>query len=118
VASVSVDTIIQTDGEILFSAPVGDRTEIAAVLDGLGGRWEERGDLGKVSVVGAGMKSHPGIAAQTFSLLRELGVEPKLVATSPIKIAFYVPHEDVERTVRALHDGFDLAAAGAERGHA
>jgi aspartate kinase len=117
-ASVSVDTIIQTDGEILFSAPVADRTEIAAVLEGLGGRWEERGDLGKVSVVGAGMKSHPGIAAQTFSLLRELGVEPKLVATSPIKIAFYVPHEDVERTVRALHQGFDLAAAGAERGHA
>ena len=117
-ASVSVDTIIQTDGEILFSAPVADRTEIAAVLEGLGGRWEERSDLGKVSVVGAGMKSHPGIAAQTFSLLRELGVEPKLVATSPIKIAFYVPHEDVERTVRALHQGFDLAAAGAERGHA
>jgi aspartate kinase len=116
-ASVSVDTIIQTDGEILFSAPVADRKEIASVLDGLGGRWDERDDLGKVSVVGAGMKSHPGIAAQTFSLLRELGVEPKLVATSPIKIAFYVPHEDVERTVRALHDGFELSAAGAERGH-
>jgi aspartate kinase len=117
-ASVSIDTIIQTDGEILFSAPVADRKEIASVLDGLGGRWDERDDLGKVSVVGAGMKSHPGIAAQTFSLLRELGVEPKLVATSPIKIAFYVPHEDVERTVRALHEGFELSAAGAERGHA
>jgi aspartate kinase len=117
-ASVSVDTIIQTDGEILFTAPVADRTEIAAVLDGLGGRWDERDDLGKVSVVGAGMKSHPGIAAQMFSLLRELGVEPRLVATSPIKIAFYVPHEDVERTVRALHEGFDLSAAVAERGHA
>jgi aspartate kinase len=117
-ASVSIDTIIQTDGEILFSAPVADRKEIASVLDGLGGRWDERDDLGKVSVVGAGMKSHPGIAAQTFSLLRELDVEPKLVATSPIKIAFYVPHEDVERTVRALHEGFELSAAGAERGHA
>jgi aspartate kinase len=117
-ASVSVDTIIQTDGEIVFSAPLPDHADTEAVLERLGARWEEREDLGKVSVVGAGMKSHPGIAAQTFSLLRELGVEPKLVATSPIKIAFYVPKEDVERTVRGLHDAFELTAAGAERGHA
>jgi aspartate kinase len=117
-ASVSVDTIIQTDGEILFSAPLADRAETAAVLERLGARWDERGGLGKVSVVGAGMKSHPGIAARTFSLLRELGVEPNLVATSPIKIAFYVPKEEVERTVLALHDAFDLSSAGAERSHA
>jgi aspartate kinase len=117
-ASVSVDTIIQTGDEILFSAPLADRAETAAVLERLGARWEEREGLGKVSVVGAGMKSHPGIAARTFSLLRDLGVEPKLVATSPIKIAFYVPREDVERTVQALHDAFDLSAAVAERGHA
>jgi aspartate kinase len=117
-ASVSVDTIIQTDGEILFSAPLADRAETAAVLERLGARWDERGGLGKVSVVGAGMKSHPGIAARTFSLLRELGVEPNLVATSPIKIAFYVPKEEVERTVQALHDAFDLSSAGAERSHA
>jgi aspartate kinase len=116
--AVSVDTIIQTDGPILFSAPLADRGETAAVLDGLGANWEERDGLGKVSVVGAGMKSHPGIAAQTFSTLRELGVEPQLVATSPIKIAFYVPEEEVERTVRALHDAFELSSAEAERGHA
>ena len=117
-ASVSVDTIIQTDGEIVFSAPLADRGDIEAALERLGARWKERDDLGKVSVVGAGMKSHPGIAAQTFSLLRELGVEPKLVATSPIKIAFYVPKDDVERTVRGLHDAFELTAAGVDRGHA
>jgi aspartate kinase len=116
--AVSVDTIIQTDGAILFSAPLADRGETASVLDGLGAKWEEHDGLGKVSVVGAGMKSHPGIAAQTFSTLRELGVEPQLVATSPIKIAFYVPGEEVERTVRALHDAFELSSAEAERGHA
>jgi aspartate kinase len=116
--AVSVDTIIQTDGAILFSAPLADRGETAAVLDRLGAKWEEHDDLGKVSVVGAGMKSHPGIAAQTFSTLRELGVEPQLVATSPIKIAFYLPGEEVERTVRALHDAFELSSAEAERGHA
>jgi aspartate kinase len=64
------------------------------------------------------MKSHPGIAARTFSTLRELGVEPELVATSPIKIAFYVPHADVERTVAALHEVFELSSPSAERQHA
>jgi aspartate kinase len=116
-AAVSVDTIIQTDGEILFSAPLADRTEIAAVLERLGARWSERDDLGKVSVVGAGMKSHPGIAARTFETLRQLGIEPHLVATSPIKIAFYVAHADVERTVASLHEVFELSSEAAERTH-
>jgi aspartate kinase len=116
-AAVSVDTIIQTNGEILFSAPLADGAEAAAVLERLGASWDERRDLGKVSVVGAGMKSHPGISARTFATLRDLGVEPQLVATSPIKIAFYVPQEEVERTVRALHDAFELSSAEAERGH-
>jgi aspartate kinase len=71
-----------------------------------------------VSIVGAGMKSHPGIAARTFATLRDLGVEPQFVATSPIKIAFYVPQEDVERTVKALHDAFELSSPSAERQHA
>jgi aspartate kinase len=116
-AAVSVDTIIQAGPEILFSAPLADRDDTRAALDRLGTRWSERDDLGKVSVVGAGMKTHPGIAARTFSTLRELGVEPELVATSPIKIAFYVPHRDVERTVATLHEVFELSSASAERQH-
>jgi aspartate kinase len=116
-APVSVDTIIQTDGPILFSAPLEDREETAAVLDRLGARWNEHDGLGKVSVVGAGMKSHPGIAARTFSTLRDLGLEPQLVATSPIKIAFYVLQDDVERAVQGLHEAFELSSAEAERAH-
>jgi aspartate kinase len=116
-APVSVDTIIQTDGPILFSAPLEDREETAAVLDRLGARWNEHDGLGKVSVIGAGMKSHPGIAARTFSTLRDLGLEPQLVATSPIKIAFYVPQDDVERAVQGLHEVFELSSAEAERAH-
>jgi aspartate kinase len=116
-ASVSVDTIIQTGDEIVFSAPVEDRAGTEAALGHLDANWEERDDLGKVSVIGAGMKSHPGIAARTFSTLRDLGVEPELVATSPIKIAFYVPQADVERTVVALHEAFELSAVEAERAH-
>jgi aspartate kinase len=116
-APVSVDTIIQTDGPILFSAPVEDREQTAAVLDRLGAKWNEQDGLGKVSVIGAGMKSHPGIAARTFATLRDLGLEPRLVATSPIKIAFYVPQDEVERAVKGLHDAFELSSAEAARSH-
>ncbi len=116
-ASVSVDTIIQTGDDIVFSAPIEDRAATEAALGGLEANWDERADLGKVSVIGAGMKSHPGIAARTFQTLRDLGVEPDLVATSPIKIAFYVPRRDVESTVIALHEAFELSSVEAERAH-
>jgi aspartate kinase len=117
-AAVNVDTIIETGLGIVFSAPLEDRAETAAALDRLGARWSAREGLGKVSVVGAGMKSHPGIAARTFATLRELGVEPQLIATSPIKIAFYLPQAEVEGTVKALHEAFELSSPSAERQHA
>jgi aspartate kinase len=109
-ASVNVDTIVQiSPDEIVFSAPTEDRVDIERTLDSLGADWSSRDDLGKVSVVGAGMKSHPGIAAKTFATLRAEGVEPAVVTTSPIKIACHVPTDDVEKAVRALHEAFDLA---------
>ena len=117
-AAVNVDTIIQIGDEIVFSVPIEDRGATETALERLGARWSENDDLGKVSIVGAGMKSHPGIAARTFSTLADLGVEPRYVATSPIKIAFYVRREDVERTVQALHETFELSAESAERQHA
>jgi aspartate kinase len=67
-----------------------------------------RDDLGKVSLVGAGMKSHPGIAAKTFATLEGIGVESKVISTSPIKIACHVATADVHRAVAALHDAFEL----------
>jgi aspartate kinase len=109
-ASVNVDTIVQiSPDEIVFSAPTEDRDDIERTLDSLDADWSSRDDLGKVSVVGAGMKSHPGIAAKTFATLRAEGVEPAVVTTSPIKIACHVPTDDVEKAVRALHEAFDLA---------
>jgi aspartate kinase len=117
-AAVNVDTIIETSREIVFSAPAEDREETTAALERLGADWSARAGLGKVSVIGAGMKSHPGIAARTFAALRELDIEPQLVATSPIKIAFYVPQDQVERTVKALHEAFELSSPSAERQHA
>ena len=112
-AEVNVDTIIQMDSRIVFSAPVEDRPHAEQALAGLGAGFSEQEGLGKVSVVGAGMKSHPGIAALTFRTLRRIRVEPQFISTSPIKIAFYVPHADVERVVQALHDVFDLAEPAA-----
>jgi len=114
-ASVNVDTIIQTGPEIVFSAPVGDRDEAASVLDALTSEWSGRNDLGKVSIVGVGMKSHPGVAAKTFATLDELGIQPEIVTTSPIKISCHVPSDRVESAVRALHRAFELDTPQAER---
>jgi aspartate kinase len=107
-ASVNVDTIVQTSAEIVFSAPAEERTEVEAVLDRLGVKWSARDDLGKVSLIGAGMKSHPGIAAKTFATLDAEGIPVQVVTTSPIKIACHVPSELVGRAVRALHEAFEL----------
>ncbi len=107
-ASLDVDTIVQTSSEIVFSAPVEDRAAAARTLDTLGLEWSSRDDLGKVSLVGAGMKSHPGVAAKTFATLEAAGIESPIVSTSPIKIACHVPSADVDRAVRALHEAFDL----------
>jgi len=107
-ASVNVDTIIQTSAEIVFSAPAEERPEVESVLERLGVRWSARDDLGKVSLIGAGMKSHPGIAAKTFATLDAEGIPVQVVTTSPIKIACHVPSELVGRAVRALHEAFEL----------
>jgi aspartate kinase len=114
-AQVNVDTIVQTSPEIVFAAPDGDRRAAAAALDALGARWSATDDLGKVSVVGAGMKSHPGVAAKTFSTLESVGIVPKIVSTSPIKIACHVERDEVERAVTALHDAFALEIAPGRR---
>ncbi len=117
-AHVNVDTILQAGPEIVFSAPVEDRSATTQTLDRLGVTWSARDDLGKVSLIGAGMKTHPGIAARAFAALAEEGIEPEVVSTSPIKIACHVAREEVERAVQALHRAFELDAPEAERTHA
>lgn len=116
-AGVSVDTIVQTGPEIVFSGPVSDAADTRAALERLGVAWTTRDDLGKVSVVGAGMKTHPGVAGRTFSTLAELGIQPEIVSTSPIKIACFVDRGRVEDAVRALHSAFELDQVEAVRAH-
>src|SRR5712692_9455251 len=117
-ANVNVDTILQAGPEIVFSAPVEDRSATTQTLDRLGVTWSARDDLGKVSLIGAGMKTHPGVAARVFAALAKEGIEPEVVSTSPIKIACHVAREEVERAVQALHRAFELDAPEAERTHA
>jgi aspartate kinase len=107
-AGVNVDTIVQIGPEIVFSAPVEDRADAERALAALEVEWSARDDLGKVSLVGAGMKSHPGVAAKTFAILEEAGIEAPVISTSPIKISCHVASDDVERAVQALHGGFGL----------
>ena len=116
-AGVSVDTIVQTGPEIVFSGPSSEGADTAAALDRLGVSWSSRDDLGKVSVVGAGMKTHPGVAGRTFATLAEVGTTPEIVTTSPIKIACFVDRDRVEDAVRALHSAFELDAEEAVRAH-
>jgi len=116
-SGVNVDTIIQTGDEIVFSAPLGDRADAEAALEGASASCDCIEGLAKVSLIGAGMKSHPGIAARTFATLREIGTEARFIVTSPIKISFFVEGADAERTVLALHEAFDLASTGSEREH-
>jgi aspartate kinase len=117
-AGVNVDTIIQTGPEIVFSAPADDTDAASEVLDGLSVQWSSRDDLGKVSVIGAGMKSHPGVAAKAFETLADEGIEPEVVTTSPIKIACHLRSDQVEKAVAALHQAFELDSPEAERQHA
>src|SRR6186997_3079748 len=117
-AGVNVDTIVQTGPEIVFSAPADDRDAASEVLDGLGAQWSARDDLGKVSVIGAGMKSHPGVAAKAFATLAAAGIEPEVVTTSPIRIACHVRTDEVDTAVAVLHRAFELDAPEAERQHA
>ena len=114
-AGVNVDTVIQTGPEIVFSADEGP--EAVDALGSLGVEWSAREDLGQVSVIGAGMKSHPGVAAKMFAALEELGIQPAIVSTSPIKIGCFVARDRVEQAVQALHSAFELERPEAERPH-
>jgi aspartate kinase len=114
---VNVDTILQNvvhgAAELSISIPEDDvvptRRALERAQETLGPvDIEEVGDLGKVSIVGAGMRSHPGVAARMFRTLADQGINIRLISTSPIKISCLVARSDVENAVRALHDAFAL----------
>jgi aspartate kinase len=120
-ANVNVDMIIQNVSEagttdISFTTPETDlpraRKAVAAVVAELGARdFTVDDSIAKVSLVGAGMKTHPGVAAQMFRALSEAGVNIDLISTSTIRITCVVEGHAVHAAVRALHDSFGLENA-------
>jgi aspartate kinase len=118
---INVDMILQTPAvnditDVAFTIPVGDLDRAGDVLDrvtkdvGAAG-WRKDEEVGIVSLVGAGMKTHPGIAAKMFGTLAEHSINLQMIATSPIKISCVIPSSQVETAVRCLHDAFDLASS-------
>ena len=70
--------------------------------------------IGKVSLVGAGMRSHPGVSAKFFGALADAGVNLELISTSEIRISVVCRDTDVDIAVRAVHDAFDLGSEETE----
>jgi aspartate kinase len=66
--------------------------------------------IGKVSVVGVGMRSHPGVSATFFGALADAGINIEMISTSEIRISVVVDENDVNRAVEAAHAAFDLGA--------
>jgi aspartate kinase len=101
--------------ELSFTIPQEDvataRAALEPIATELGIQVETDEAMGKVSIVGAGMKSHPGVAAKVFSVLGANDINIEMISTSPIRISCVVPVEKVEPAVKALHTAFDLQGA-------
>jgi len=127
-ANINVDMIIQdepregAEAHMSFTVPRSDLRAARAAIDpvasevGISGVHDDP-EMGKVSVVGAGMKSHPGVAARVFATLGEQGINIEMISTSPIKISCVVTADSVDRAVRALHEAFELGADAVEAEH-
>ncbi len=119
-ANVNVDTIVQneprTDGvdaEVSFTCATEDlrtaEATLAPVIQEFGSaKLETDPEVGKVSIIGAGMRSHPGVAAKVFRVLADERINIELINTSPIKITCLIRAGSVPQAVRALHGAFNL----------
>jgi len=117
-ANINVDVIIQNvsaegKADISFTAPEGDLPKISTVLtalkDELGfARFDLDTEVAKVTLVGAGMKTYPGIAAKMFEVLAENDINIEMISTSSIKISCVIRQSHAETAIRALHAAFKL----------
>jgi len=122
-AGVNVDMIVQNVSDegrtdMTFSCPVDQVLRATKALEAAkeAGTINFHGlktdkEVAKVSVVGIGMRSHAGVAAQMFSALSKRGINIQVITTSEIKISVLIEREYLELAVRALHDSFGLEAA-------
>jgi aspartate kinase len=121
-AGVNVDMIVQNVSaaghtDVSFTVPKSDLATTEPVLQqiarAVGGEdISTDRDVAKLSLVGAGMKTHPGVAADMFDALAEAGINIEIISTSTIRISCLIRAGDVDRAVRAVHDRFRLAEPG------
>ncbi len=126
-ANCNVDTIIQNeplgegrDAEVSFTISAEDlraaQQALEPVVRDLGvAQVDTDPEIGKVSIVGAGMRSHPGVAAKVFETLADEDINIEMISTSPIKISCVIRSGVVPQAVRALHTAFGLSASEVHR---
>jgi aspartate kinase len=117
-ANVNVDMIVQNTGhdgttDVSFTMPKADMATAEKIVSRIAAEIGARGvehdsDIAKISLVGAGMKSSPGIAAKMFRTLANEGVNIMMISTSTIRISVVTAASDLERAARGLHTAFGL----------
>jgi len=123
-ANVNLDTIIQNEprgdaehAEVSFTIASEDLAAAERALEPISRELglsaiEADEQIGKVSIVGAGMRSHPGVAAKVFQTLAEQDINIEMISTSPIKISCVIRAAAVPAAVRSLHAAFELGTDG------
>ncbi|BBH21126.1 aspartokinase 2 [Paenibacillus baekrokdamisoli] len=120
-SGIDVDIIVQSGvqegkADFAFTVSLGDKEKAISVVEGIRSEvpYEEvnsEENLVKVSIVGAGMVSNPGVAAKMFEALYNLGISIKMVTTSEIRLSCIIAAEPVHEVVRALHTAYGLDTA-------
>jgi len=119
-ADINIDMIVQNVSaaatgltDISFTLPKSDGAEATAILKDIQGEigfhsLQYDDQIGKLSLVGAGMRSHPGVTATFFACLADAGLNIEMISTSEIRISVIVREIDLEKGVKAAHTAFDL----------
>jgi len=122
-AEINLDMIVQNSStggtgrtDVSFTLPATDGATALAALTKVKAQigFEDLlydDHVGKLSLVGAGMRSHPGVSAKFFSALADAGVNVEMISTSEIRISVVCRDTDLDVAVRAVHDAFDLGSA-------
>ena len=115
-ANINVDIILQGIGrdgtkDIAFTVPEDQLDDALAALENNKGRFEvskieTEAKVAKLSIVGAGMQSHPGVAAGMFEALYNVGVNIRMIGTSEIRVTVLINEEDCDKAMRAVHGKF------------
>jgi aspartate kinase len=121
-AGVNVDMIVQNvspDGKKTDLTFTCSRTELGRALDAIEKARDviayrevtSAADVAKISIIGIGMRAHPGVAQTMFRTLADKGINVQVISTSEIKVSVLIAEEYVELAVRALHSAYELDAA-------